>query len=231
MTYITGNEIPADGIASGATISIPTGGVLTLASNTGGVGASLTAGTQFVVHPRSADIEIDISVSESVRINDIGKDIFGGVYQDPDAVLAAGGKRVALSSSNASVGLGGENGATMFYSSNATPTKNLFETMGNLIAFLETNNQQGIQQSLANLGEVHKQIMNEAASVGGREHRLDVADNIIQGLELNEKERLSNVEDADIGELMTALSQQQIVYEAVLRSSSMIMQMNLMNFI
>lgn len=48
---------------------------------------------------------------------------------------------------------------------------------------------------------------------------------------MNENQRISHIEDADIGELMTQLSQQQIVYEAVLKSSSMIMKMNLLNYV
>jgi flagellar hook-associated protein 3 FlgL len=103
--------------------------------------------------------------------------------------------------------------------------------MGNLIAFTETNNQTGVQQMLASLEVAHEHLMNRAASVGGRENRLSVAENILSGLELNEKELLSNVEDADVTELMTDLAQKQIIYESVLRSSSMIMQMNLTKFI
>ena len=53
----------------------------------------------------------------------------------------------------------------------------------------------------------------------------------MSNLTLNENERISSEEDIDIGELMTKLSMQQTVYQAVLKSSSMIMQMNLMSYI
>ena len=46
-------------------------------------------------------------------------------------------------------------------------SKNLFEVMGNLVAFMETNNQTGIQQSLANLKEAQGHIMNAVAEIGG----------------------------------------------------------------
>ena len=230
LNWTTGNTLASDGNFSQAVFSIPGGGVMTLSSNGG---AGLAAGSQFVVHPRTADMDVSISVSEKIRLNDVGMDIFGGVYQDPDAVLAAGGSRVPLTSSNTGVVFESGSMATTYYADDSENeyTKNLFETMGNLVAFLETNNQHGIQRALENLEESHAHIMNAAANVGGREHQLDVAESIVGSLKLNEKERLSNVEDADVSELMTDLAQQQIVYESVLRSSSMIMQMNLMKFI
>ncbi|MBU4245083.1 MAG: flagellar biosynthesis protein FlgL, partial [Proteobacteria bacterium] len=67
--------------------------------------------------------------------------------------------------------------------------------------------------------------------VGGRENRLTVTENILTGLKFNEEALLSSIEDADVSELMTDLVQQQMVYEAVLRSTSMIMQLNLTKFI
>ena len=73
--------------------------------------------------------------------------------------------------------------------------------------------------------------MNSVAEVGGRQNRLQIDETIIDGLELNEKTLLSSIEDADVSELMTELAQAQIVYEAVLRSTSMIMQLNLGKFI
>ncbi|HKI81537.1 MAG TPA: flagellar biosynthesis protein FlgL, partial [Pseudodesulfovibrio sp.] len=108
---------------------------------------------------------------------------------------------------------------------------NLFEVMGNLVAFAETNNQTGCQQSLANLVKAQEHIMNSIAEVGGRQNRLAISENIVEGLKFNEKSLLSSIEDADVSELMTELAQQQIVYESVLRSTSMIMQLNLSKFI
>ncbi|MCG2734592.1 NAD(P)-dependent oxidoreductase, partial [Pseudodesulfovibrio aespoeensis] len=55
--------------------------------------------------------------------------------------------------------------------------------------------------------------------------------NCARGGIINEEALLSSIEDADVSELMTDLVQQQMVYEAVLRSTSMIMQLNLTKFI
>ncbi|WP_432737738.1 flagellar hook-associated protein FlgL [Maridesulfovibrio sp. FT414] len=212
VSWTTGNVKSADGIASNAVLSIP-GGTLTIHSNAGV--NTLASGAQFIVRPDSAAINLQIQENEHVRINDVGKDIFGGVYQAPGY-------------SNASPAF---NGNSMLTGSNASATQNLFETMGNLVAFLETNNQNGVQEALDSLKLSQQHLLTKTADVGGRENRLSVADNVLSSLELNEKERISHIEDVDVGELMTQLSQQQIVYEAVLKSSSMIMKMNLLNYV
>lgn len=228
ISWVTGNTTQADSTSNSALLTVPTGGTLTLGSNGGN---TLAPGSQFVIRPRTADISVDISVDESVRLNNVGKDIFGGLWQDPDAVLAGDGARVAVSSSNTSVVFGDADQATTYFGSNASYSKNLFETMGNLIGFLETNNQEGVQRALENLNLSQKQVLNATADIGGRENRVQVAEELVGNLKLNEESRLSSVEDADVAELMTKITQQQIVYEAVLRSTSTIMNMNLMKYI
>ena len=42
---------------------------------------------------------------------------------------------------------------------------------------------------------------------------------------------MSSIEDADLTELLTRLAQQQMAYQSILQSSSMIMQLNLTKFI
>lgn len=226
VNWITGNVQAPNGVASNVSLSIG-GGLLNIASNGGNV---IQPGSQFFLHARTSSIEVAISSTEKVRINEVGMDIFGGVYQDPDSVADADGNRVHLTSQNSTV-IFAEDGSSMISGSNATPTKNLFEAMGNLIAFLETNNQGGIQNALASLTQAQEHILNAAASVGGRENRLEVASTILDGLEYNENERLSSIEDADMADLLTALSQQEIIYKAVLQSSSTIMQMSLLNYL
>lgn len=212
VSWTGGNVKTADGTTSNAVLSIP-GGTLTIHSN-GGLNA-LASGAQFLVRPDSAAINFQIQENEYVRVNDVGKDIFGGVYQAPGA---SGASPVF-------------NANSMLTGSNSSSTQNLFETMGNLVAFLETNNQNGVQECLASLNMSQKHLLTKTADVGGRENRLSVADNVLSSLEMNENQRISHIEDVDIGELMTKLSQQQIVYEAVLKSSSMIMKMNLLNYV
>ena len=230
INWVTGNVAQADTTSNAAVFSVANGGILTLASNGTNV---LQPGQQYIIRPRTAAINLDVSSSEQVQLNDVGKDIFGGIYMDPDVILSSNGSILTLGSMNASrvFHSGGAPNMSLTIQGDDELSKNLFEVMGNLIAFAETNNQTGVQQSLANLVRAQEHIMNSVAEVGGRENRLSIGANILEGLKLNEKTMLSSIEDADVSELMTELAQQQIVYESVLRSTSMIMQLNLGKFI
>lgn len=188
-SWVTGN------LASGTDFWVP-GGIISV---TGGATAD---GDQIIIRPNRAAIDVEIAPDQTVQLNQVGKDIFGGLYQ-------------------------GE----VVFESEGEQAKNLFETVGELVGYLETNNQEGTQNSLENLSAVGENISNFLAQVGARENRLDVSSSVLEGLELTETERLSNVEDVDMAEIMTELTKQQIIYEAVLKSSSMIMRMTLVDFI
>lgn len=198
------NTSTPDAAASSANLNLP-GGVVTLHSNSGN---QLVAGNMFVVHPRQALINFDISFTERIAVNGVGKDIFGGLYQDP------------LSNAARPVVIAGYSNAT-----------NLFETVGKLVGYLETNTQGGVQQALADLRSSSQTILNYAADVGARENRLTVAYGVGQNLVENQTQQLSNTEDVDLSALMTRMAQQQLAYQTVLKSTSMIMNLSLMNYL
>ena len=108
---------------------------------------------------------------------------------------------------------------------------NLFETLGDLIAALETNSQAGCQEALPKLEEAMKLVLTKAAEVGGRENRLITTQAAIVMRQYSEEDNLSAIEDVDIYELTARLAQQEVAYTSVLKSSSMIMQMSLVNFL
>lgn len=202
-TWVEGLEADGSSSATELTLVVP-GGTLTL-YETGTSGDALNAGDQWIIRPRMADVQMEISPGENITVNSVGKDVFGGIYVRPGetrAVLAPG----------------------------VPVSENMFDTVGRLIGFMETNNQDGCQQALADLTPISERIMNNAARIGAAENRLDVASGVLDTLRANEEERLSSVEDADVTELMTKLANQQIIYETVLRSSSMVMRMSLVNY-
>jgi flagellar hook-associated protein 3 FlgL len=202
-------------IASSASLVVP-GGFLTLSSNAGN---ALASGNQFAIRPRTMGLDVEISPDQFVQINSEGKEIFGGIYKDP--------------SSNAVGLVDGVNLETLSYDTTTNgehPQRNLFDSLGRLVAFLETNNQSGVQQSLEDLRESSINVLNRLGEIAGRENRLDVTETVLGNVEYNEQERLSRIEDVDVSELMTKMSQQQMAYQAVLQSSSMIMRMSLVNF-
>lgn len=190
QNWATGNTAPAGPPAS---LPVP-GGFLQIA------GANPAAGDQFVIRPNRALIHVEISQNETIQMNNIGKDVFGGLHN---------GQPVSL----------GKAGA------------NLFETVGRLIGYLETNTQQGAQQALDELTDAHQHITTYLAGVGARENRLALTDSVLYALRLNAQERKSKIEDVDVADLMTKMAMQQITYEAVLKSSSTIMRMSLVNYL
>lgn len=180
---------------SPARLFVP-GGYLDLAN------APLT-GEQYVIHPHRADISLAISETDSITVNIVGKEIFGGLYTNP----ATGETEVVRNRGN------------------------IFEIVGNLISAAETNSQQGMQEALTALTDAMNVVLTKAAVVGGRENRLVMASSVLTTRQIAEEDALSAVEDVDVSELMARLAQQQVAYNSVLKSSSMIMQMSLVNFL
>lgn len=196
LSWVGGN------VASGAKLPVP-GGFLELSS---GAGNTLAAGDQFTIVPNTADISVNISPSGGIVINNVGKDIFGGLYQQAGA-------------SNASPVFG------------AGSDINIFETVGELVGFLETNNMDGVADCLEKLTTAQEHLESCAANVGARENRLDFAENTIEVLRDNADTRLSSVEDADLSQLLLDLAKYQYAYQSVLSSSSKIMSMSLLDYI
>lgn len=108
---------------------------------------------------------------------------------------------------------------------------NLFEVVGSFIGYLEGNNQEGCQKTLAALTKAENTVLAEATRIGGMENRLEMAADVLSFQKIDQQERLSYVEDIDLTELLTKLTRQQIAYQTVLQSSSMIMNMSLANYI
>jgi flagellar hook-associated protein 3 FlgL len=203
-SWTTGLQVSNGATPTSASLTVP-GGFLEL--DTAAPGNILASGSQFVIRPQRAQIFLEISPSERLAVNNIGKDVFGGIYKDNACI------------SNCSTAFG------------VNDPRNMFEVVGKLVGYIETNNQSGIQRALEDLNSASEQVLTAAANVGARENRLEVASNMLVDLKLNKEERLSKIEDADVAELMTQLAQQQLIYESVLKSSSMIMRMSLVNYI
>ena len=181
--------------ASPAKLAVP-GGYLDLANQP-------ATGEQYVIHPHRAEINLSISATDSVALNLVGKEVFGGLYADP----ATGELEVVENNGN------------------------IFEVVGKLIAAMETNDTDGIGQALDDLQDCMNVVLTKAATVGGRENRLTMTSSALTTLQYAEEDALSAVEDVDVSELMIRLAQQQVAYNSVLKSSSMIMQMSLVNFL
>jgi flagellar hook-associated protein 3 FlgL len=197
-TWSTGHSAPN---GTDPVLPVP-GGEVRLTQGPGGE-VVLPQDALFVVRPTSASHEVDVALGSRVRLNDVGMDIFGGVFAFGAVTAAADANRA----------------------------DNLLVAAAKLVAALETNDQQGCGRAVEAIKQARSALSVSMASIGARENRLEVASTVLSGLKLDETERLSRVEDVDIAELMTRLASQQMAYEAVLRSSSYILRQSLANYL
>lgn len=181
-----------DGVAVPVRFALPEGYVdLTISKG-------IKNGTQILIHPDDANLDYEIMKDTHISVNAVGKDIFGGIYENKPAIDSE---------------------------------KNLFEIVGDFIAYLETNNQDGCGESLVLLGNAEQHLLTEAARVGGLENRIDIAYDVLQSQKLDIKERLSYIEDIELTDLLVKMQQQQITYQTVLQSASKIMNLSLANYL
>lgn len=177
------------------------GGHLSLASNGG---STLATGDQFLIQPESAEIELEMNSSSTIQINSVGKDIFGGLY------TATGDE----------------------YATAATPEEeNLLETVGELVGYLESNDLDGVGECLEKLADAHDRLTVALGDIGGRLTRLEFAASSVQITMDTATANISDIEDVDITQLSTDLASAEYAYEAVLQSSSMIMNLSLLDYL
>lgn len=168
-------------------------------------GMTIAKDAQLSIKPQRTSLEFEILEGQSISVNNIGKDIFGGLFKAK-----------------------GDN-----YLSAATGKKNdnnVFETVGRLVAALETNDKTAVGECFEELKESEKNVVYHLADVGGKRTRVTTTLDVLEDLKIDQRTRMSAIEDVDFTELMTNLAQQQTAYNTVLKSSSMIMQLNLMKF-
>lgn len=178
------------------------GGVLRLAPST--LTSSLSQGDQFTIHPRDASMDSEISQGVNVPVTHVGTKIFGGFSEN------SSGQEMAFADDD---------------------KKNLFVGVGRLIAALELNDQEKISEGLDYIDSALSEVTKVHADIGAKINRLNTSESILSDLKLNQSERKSFIEDVDFAELLTKISQQQTVYQAILKSASMIMKVSLVNYV
>ena len=70
-----------------------------------------------------------------------------------------------------------------------------------------------------------------AARVGARRNVVEVTKEALTTTKNSQQEAMGKIEDIDLTTLLTRLTQQQLAYSTVLKSSSMIMHLNLAQYI
>lgn len=196
-SWTTGN------VASNARLEIP-GGTLVLASNAGA--NTFASGNQFVITPNTADIKLTISKTQSVVVNNVGKDIYGGLYQKPGDTL-------------------------LTKAMPETPENNLFETVGELIGFVESNDITNIGKSLARIDTCHAHLAAANGAVGAKVNLTDFVLNALDTRKSNNTTYLANIESADVASIMTELEKHKLIYSNIIKTNQMILDVNSLSVI
>jgi flagellar hook-associated protein 3 FlgL len=108
---------------------------------------------------------------------------------------------------------------------------NIFKSLIDLKASLQSNNVSGIQNVMGNLDQNMSKINAEISDVGGKTNSMQVKQNIIADLKLNYTSRKSDLEDADISQAIIDLNAKQLAYNAALSSASKVMQKSLVDYL
>ncbi len=107
-TWIAGVAQVPNPATGSATLTIP-GGFLELTASDGGT-TVLPANTQMTVHPDRASLSYEVMENTYVPVNQVGKDIFGGMYEgqvvEGDNIFEAVGQLIGFCQNNEQDGIG-----------------------------------------------------------------------------------------------------------------------------
>ena len=113
----------------------------------------------------------------------------------------------------------------------AAEEPNLFETLSELAAYLDVGDTESVAECLDRLNLCHEQLLTAATRVGARENRANYAQQDQGQLQELVTASISRREDADATQILVELNQAEYVYEAVLSTTSQILNLNLLNFL
>lgn len=107
----------------------------------------------------------------------------------------------------------------------------IFDTLTDLVGYLETNDVDGIQRTIGRLEMDYDTMTSTIADIGLKYNRLEARETIISELNVSLKERRSSIEDADIAESIMNLTALETAYEAALYSTSTVLKVSLMDYL
>jgi len=106
-----------------------------------------------------------------------------------------------------------------------------FMTLLRLEKALRGNDQEGIRDQMSAIQDSQQVLLNNLAKIGARVNRLDHTKSVLQKSNVDIQERISLIEDLDYAEAITSLENQQTIYQATLKSASMITQLSLADYV
>jgi len=109
--------------------------------------------------------------------------------------------------------------------------QDLFTTLSDLKAALESSDIGGIQAAMTNLEIGFDRITTKISDIGSKVLHMETSEQIFQEVTISSTQRLSEIEDADMAAAIIDLESREVVYRAALASSARIMQLSLVDFL
>ncbi|HEX16212.1 MAG TPA: flagellar hook-associated protein 3 [Deltaproteobacteria bacterium] len=103
----------------------------------------------------------------------------------------------------------------------------LFQELEGLAQALEENDPEAIASKLDTLDQALEVVIRARAELGARVERLESYKGILEQTSLRLTERLSEIADADIAEVLTELATREVVYQASLLATRRLLETNL----
>ncbi|HOJ14200.1 MAG TPA: flagellar hook-associated protein FlgL [Deltaproteobacteria bacterium] len=111
------------------------------------------------------------------------------------------------------------------------PDGNIFTSLLRLERALRSNDVNGIQTEMGVIERAQTVISDNLAAIGAVENKLDHTLTVIDRSRVDTKSMVSSIEDLDYAQAITELKNQETIYEAALKSASMITSLSLVDFI
>ena len=110
-------------------------------------------------------------------------------------------------------------------------TTNVFDSVKNLLAALESNNGSGIETGIGTLDQAITQVAAARGQVGALDNRLTTTQAALQGTVQLVQTSLSKDQDIDLAEAITNLTRQQTALQAAASSANALFDNSLLKFL
>ncbi|MCX8043188.1 MAG: flagellar hook-associated protein FlgL [Desulfobacterota bacterium] len=164
-----------------------------------------------------------------------GRYIFSGFKTDTQPFVADDNFNVTYQGDNNQIRLAVQQNSTVAVNITGQAAfldaTNVFTVLRDLRIALRENDQAAIGRILPRIDDAMTQIQKVRAYVGTSLKELETTSSVLDDIQLNAETLLSETEDTDIADAVTKLAQRQMVYEASLKSTAMITQLSLVQFV
>ncbi len=163
----------------------------------------------------------------------LGKNLFAGTKTKVDSAFDWSGDTLTYNGNNGKINrkIGASLSVTININGNQLANTGLFTTLANLRDALNDNDQSATRDMISSLRDVSDQIASLASGVGSIQNHMEMARQRLDTANINLASYLSQIEDTDVVEAITRYNNEEISYNAALRTASNVIRTNLLDFL